>query len=232
MPIRKSTRHQKIIGELGEHLICNWLSRSGFEVARVDHTGIDLIACDPDEDKRIGITVKSRTRIPGTEGTSVRIFGIGDREKLVSACKAFGCEPWIGIYVETFSYADLFLVSLAAYEQAFSIEGRLPTTWRMRRAYLQRYANDANIWQLRIHFEPRRWKWNRDGPVTNVKKYLGRLIEILPEDADLTDVIYELSLMHSLEQRLANADHEPGIPHEEVLAHLREKLGIDFDGQS
>ena len=27
--ISKSTRHQKIIGEFGEHLICNWLSRSG-----------------------------------------------------------------------------------------------------------------------------------------------------------------------------------------------------------
>ncbi len=47
MEIDKSTRHQKIIGEFGEHLICNWLSRSGFEVTIVDHTGIDIIAYDP-----------------------------------------------------------------------------------------------------------------------------------------------------------------------------------------
>ena len=44
MEIIKSSRHQKIIGTFGENLICNWLSRSGFEVAVVDHTGIDIIA--------------------------------------------------------------------------------------------------------------------------------------------------------------------------------------------
>jgi len=47
MSIEKSTRHQKIIGAFGEHFLCNWLSRSGFEVSIVDHTGIDLIAYNP-----------------------------------------------------------------------------------------------------------------------------------------------------------------------------------------
>jgi len=49
MEIEKSTRHQKIIGDFGENLICNWLSRSGFEVSIVDHTGIDIIAYNPKE---------------------------------------------------------------------------------------------------------------------------------------------------------------------------------------
>lgn len=40
--IKKSTRHQHIIGKYGEYLVCNWLSRSGFEVGIVDHTGIDM----------------------------------------------------------------------------------------------------------------------------------------------------------------------------------------------
>ena len=47
MEIIKSPRHQKIIGNFGESLICNWLSRSGFEVAVVDHTGIDIVAYNP-----------------------------------------------------------------------------------------------------------------------------------------------------------------------------------------
>lgn len=37
MEIRKGSRHQKVIGDFGENLICNWLSRSGFEVVLVDH---------------------------------------------------------------------------------------------------------------------------------------------------------------------------------------------------
>jgi len=42
--IEKSTRHSKIIGNFGEQFMANWLSRSGFEVVLVDHTGIDIIA--------------------------------------------------------------------------------------------------------------------------------------------------------------------------------------------
>ena len=74
MDIIKSSRHQKIIGDFGESIICNWLSRSGFEVTVVDHTGIDIIAFNPSTNERLGITVKSRTRKPSTEQESVNLL--------------------------------------------------------------------------------------------------------------------------------------------------------------
>src|SRR5258708_37212280 len=102
--IEKSTRHSKIIGEFGEALLCNWLSRSGFEVTFVDHTGLDVIAYHRSTGRRLGITVKSRTRGAGRESASVNIFfnrkGPGDRAKLLEACTAFACEPWVAVYVE------------------------------------------------------------------------------------------------------------------------------------
>jgi hypothetical protein len=92
--ITKSTRHSKIIGEFGELAFCNWLSRSGFEVTVVDHTGIDVIAYR--EGKRLGITVKSRTRTPGKEKDGVTIFsyqkGKNECEAAKAACNAFACE--------------------------------------------------------------------------------------------------------------------------------------------
>lgn len=92
MDIVKSTRHQKIIGDFGENVICNWLSRSGFEVTRVDHTGIDIVAYNPGTDERLGITVKSRTRRPGTERESVNLLsyqkGRNDREKVLCTAEA------------------------------------------------------------------------------------------------------------------------------------------------
>src|ERR1039458_6168943 len=112
MHINKSTRRQKIVGDFGEHLVCNWLSRSGFEVSRVDHTGIDVVAYNPTIKKRYGITVKARTRKPDREADAVYVFRPGDREKMLAACKAFGCHPWIAIYVESEVAADLFLTSL------------------------------------------------------------------------------------------------------------------------
>jgi len=85
MEINKSSRHQKIIGNFGEQLICNWLSRSGFEVIIVDHTGIDIIAYNPKTMQRIGISVKSRTRNIGKKEEAVYIFsfrkGKNDRKK-------------------------------------------------------------------------------------------------------------------------------------------------------
>ena len=80
MQINRSTRHQKIVGEFGEHLVCNWLSRSGFEVSRVDHTGIDLIAGKPSGKKPYGITVKARTT-RNRETSAVYVFRHGDRGK-------------------------------------------------------------------------------------------------------------------------------------------------------
>ena len=52
MQIEKSSRHQHIIGKFGEYLLCNWLSRSGFEVAIIDHTGLDLVAFNPKTKQR------------------------------------------------------------------------------------------------------------------------------------------------------------------------------------
>lgn len=115
MDITKSSRHQRIIGDYGEMLICNLLSRSGFEVTIVDHTGIDIVAYNPKTEERLGITVKSRTRNAGTEATSVSLLsyrgGKDQRQKVLDACKAFGCLPWIGVYVETTDSADLYLTS-------------------------------------------------------------------------------------------------------------------------
>ncbi len=116
MDIIKSSRHQKIIGDFGESIICNWLSRSGFEVTVVDHTGIDIVAFNPSTNERLGITVKSRTRKPGTEQESVNLLsyqrGKDDREKVQQACRAFACDPWVAVYVETTDEADVYLTSL------------------------------------------------------------------------------------------------------------------------
>ena len=113
MEIKKSSRHQKIIGDFGENLVCNWLSRSGFEVILVDHTGIDIIAYNPSKKQRLGITVKFRTRDAGKEKGSVNVLSYqkekDDRQKLLNACEAFACEPWIAVYVETLEFADLFI---------------------------------------------------------------------------------------------------------------------------
>jgi hypothetical protein len=161
--IVKSTRHQKIIGSFGELLICNWLSRSGFEVAAVDYTGIDIIAYDAIRRKRLGITVKSRTRTKGTENSSVNIFsyqnGKDDRCKTLAACEAFGCEPWIAVYVEATDRADVFLTSLANYDAKYRRTPRAIDDWKMGPKDRERYASDSAVKHVSISFQQGNWAW-------------------------------------------------------------------------
>jgi Holliday junction resolvase-like predicted endonuclease len=160
--IIKSTRHQKIIGQFGEQIVCNWLSRCGFEVAIVDHTGLDIIAYRPETKERLGITVKARTRRVGTESESVNLFSSRheDRKKLVAACDAFGCHPWIGVYVEAADEADMYLTSLAHYDEEYrGAQGRQVEDWKMSEDHRNRYTQDAQVRHLHVTFDRTGWKW-------------------------------------------------------------------------
>ena len=161
MRVTKSTRHQKIIGEYGEMLVCNWLSRSGFEVTLVDHTGIDVLAYHPKTQKRLGITVKSRTRAAGTEKDSVNILSRrgakNDRRKMTAACQAFACEPWIAVYVEMTNFAHLYLTSLTNYDRLYRKKGRKVDDWKMAPTHMRVYEEDPNVKHIRLDFEATDW---------------------------------------------------------------------------
>jgi len=164
MSITKSSRHSKIIGNLGEALVADLLSRSGWETLLVDHVGIDLIAfkCQTGKRKRIGVTVKSRTRTHGKEGDSVNIFykrkGKCDRKKLHDACEDFACEPWLAIYVETEDKADLYLTSLEHYDKKYrGRAGKALNDWKMTPKHRKLYDHDPKVHHLHLEVEPHHW---------------------------------------------------------------------------
>jgi hypothetical protein len=162
--IEKSSHHRHIVGRFGEYLVCNWLSRSGFEVCIVDHTGLDLIAYHPHRKQRLGITVKARTRSPGTEKVGVNLLREtetaqrrSDRQKLLDACDAFGCKPWIAVYVECDSYADLFLTSLHNYDKKYRVSESKIDGWTMTEKRMEEYEQDPETRHVRIEFKPAHW---------------------------------------------------------------------------
>jgi hypothetical protein len=162
-PIVKSTRHSKIIGDFGELAICNWLSRSGFEVAVVDHTGIDIIAYNPRTSQRLGITVRSRTRTVGKEDSSVNLFsyqkGKNERQIASAACEAFGCKLWIAVYVEATDHADIYVTSEANFDAKYRHPGKAIDDWKMGPKHRQMYDSDPAVKHLRIVFEECNWVW-------------------------------------------------------------------------
>jgi Holliday junction resolvase len=180
MEISRGTRHSKIIGDFGEYLVCNWLSRSGFEVSRVDHTGIDVVAYNPSTGRRYGITVKSRTRTSGKESESVYVFRKDDRKKLLDACKAFGCEPWIAVYVESECTADLYLTSLANYDSKYRAgDVSAIDAWGMTPTQMQRYVADTEVRHIHIAFEDENWWRLIDEWGENVSPVVAEALAIL-----------------------------------------------------
>jgi hypothetical protein len=160
MHIERSSRHGSVVGSFGEHLVRNWLSRSGFETSIVDHTGADLVAYSKALNQRLAISVKSRTRVRGTESESVKMFiRQGDREKLLAACEFFNGEAWLAIYVECETVGDLFLTSLKNYDQKYCSrrENVRGAYWAMTPGALLRYRNDPEVKHLRVEFTTENW---------------------------------------------------------------------------
>jgi Holliday junction resolvase-like predicted endonuclease len=157
----KSSRHSKIIGEFGENMICNWLSRKGFEIALVDHTGIDVVAYNPKTEQRYGISVKSRARVEGKENEGVFIFNQveRDRRKLREACESFACDQWIAVYVETSDSADLYLTSLDNYDEKYADKHTKTQSWKMSEDERQKYDNDTEVKHIKIDFHCTHWDW-------------------------------------------------------------------------
>src|SRR5262249_21485925 len=106
--MKKSSNHKKITGDFAEALILYWLSRSCYECARVNHTGIDIIASYK-PGKLIGISVQSRSRYSGTEKESVNLH---EFEKARVACRTFKCTPYSAIVVDCGDVIRCFMLTL------------------------------------------------------------------------------------------------------------------------
>jgi Holliday junction resolvase-like predicted endonuclease len=155
--IAKSTRHSKITGDFAEGLVLYWLSKHGFESARVDHTGLDLIARNPHTSELMGISVKARSRSVGTENSVLNV----DRdniEKLNAACEAFGCAPYFAFVVDAGSAIRCFIVTLQ-YVVTASGE-RKGLQWNMRPKDLERYQSDNQVIMFEFQSKTVRW-WKK-----------------------------------------------------------------------
>ena len=154
--MEKSSRHAKITGDFGEALVLYWLSRSGFECARVDHTGIDLIAKRPRSDERLGISVKSRSRAPGTETSSVNIGHPQDLAKVVAACHAFQCVPYFAVVVDATPRISVFLFAKEHLERLYPNRTGM-IAWSMSPSRVKQYLADSSVRTLEFVIASENW---------------------------------------------------------------------------
>jgi hypothetical protein len=141
--MKKSTRHSKLTGDFGEALILYWLSKNGYECARVDHTGIDIIAAKPGAKRRWGISVKCRSRAEGTENSYLGI-PVTDFDKVGAACDAFGCTPFIALVIDMGQRVLAFILSVE-YFKTIAPPRRRVSAWSMVPKRVNEYLADPKI---------------------------------------------------------------------------------------
>jgi hypothetical protein len=185
--MNKSSRHSKIAGDFGETFLLYWLSKYGYESARVDHTGIDLIAKDPDSNSVLGISVKSRTR---NEGKETEHLGIKNDEldKIYKACKAFQCEPWIAFIIDAAESIQLYLMSIETFLK-YSPKRETSMNFKMRPQWTKKYRHDKEVkwFELKINAKAG-WNGQQEKSFTNLSKVV---ISLHSEERKIELHIYE-----------------------------------------
>jgi hypothetical protein len=157
MNIIKSTRHSKITGDFAEALVLYWLSRDAFECARVDHTGIDLIARNRYTKELMGISVKSRSRVQGQENSVINL-PTGNFVKARTACVNFGCQPWYAIVVDVGDVIRGYLVSLEHLEKIVGPGDGVETRyWKMTSGQQALYEKDPEIKRFELRVQTTSW---------------------------------------------------------------------------
>ena len=161
MEIDKSTRHSKITGDFAEALVLYWLSKYGFECARIDHTGIDLIANNLNTGERFGISVKSRSR---TEGQAKDALYIPTREfaKVQFACEAFGCEPYFAIVIDADNMIRGYILSMSDLKRLCP-PTKANSYWKMGEKDQDTYLSDRAVKSFVLTANTNRWWSGRGG---------------------------------------------------------------------
>ncbi len=151
----KSSRHSKITGDFGEMLVVYWLSKHGIEAGRFDHTGIDIVAANPYTSKTMGISVKSRSRSPGTESEALLIKR-KDLRKAEASCAPFNWEPYFALVVDAGPLMRCFLLSAEYLEEMFPTHV-VTLNWKMDSTNLLSYYDDPNIVVFEMQTRTVRW---------------------------------------------------------------------------
>jgi Holliday junction resolvase-like predicted endonuclease len=152
LTIEKSSNHSKITGDFAEHTVLYFLSKYGYECARVDHTGIDLIAKKKNSNEQmLGISVKGKSRRPGRETSTITIDE-SHVTKVKQACEHFNCVPYFAFVVDAGKEINIFIVSLDKILKIFPPKSK-SISWSLTPKNIQKYEQDPEIQMIRLNYQ-------------------------------------------------------------------------------
>jgi Holliday junction resolvase-like predicted endonuclease len=154
MKILKGTNHAKIAGDFGEAIVLYWLSKHGFEAARINHTGIDLIATRRGTTERMGISVKARTRMRVTRKSDV-LIPLDHFEKIENSCREFGLKPYLSLVIEEGDFIRVYIMPLSCAKKHGVTKKAY--RWYMSEELRMKYAKESAIMRFDLKIDQGNW---------------------------------------------------------------------------
>lgn len=159
----KTKRHNKITGDFGENILEYFLSKNLFETAIIDYVGIDILAVHRKSKKRMGISVKSRSRTIERPKDGVLVPG-SSYQKIIEASSIFSCKPWICFIVDKPKNIEegeifIFLISLndlLDYYPQYKIGKDF--TFSVGKKNIEKYNQKNSIKKLHFNYTQMDWK--------------------------------------------------------------------------
>ena len=121
----------------------------------VDHIGMDIVAKNPHTNELMGISVKSRSRNEGTEGTFISI-PLDSITKLKNACRTFKCNPYFAIVADEANTIVIYILSAATLVKLHK-PGKAVVSWKMGDESKQRYLKHKDIMIVKMTTDNVRW---------------------------------------------------------------------------
>ena len=105
----------------------------------------------------MGISVKSRSRAEGTEGSYISIPN-DNFDKVEKACQAFNCVPYFAIVSDEKDKVYVFILSMSHLRKYSN--GKKVFAWQMTPKHLERYYKDKEIIIFEFNYKNHNW-WNK-----------------------------------------------------------------------
>ena len=160
----RGERHSKITGDFGEHFLLYFLSKFSHETALIDYTGIDILATNKSDEKRMGISVKSRSRKKGKHSLDGCTVKGNEYAKIIRSCNYFNCEPWICFLIDRpnenndIGYIYLFLIPLDVLIKIYPrFQKKQEFTFSMTKKKIEEYQSNPNIYKMKFEYTDKDW---------------------------------------------------------------------------
>ena len=155
MAVKKVQEQNATTDNFSETMAMYWLSKHGYDVVKVEYTGINLLAYHRKKKERLGITVLFCLLPAKKKSVS---FVVPKRKDIFDACATFACMPYVALIVDLVEKSKKIRFYLFPWSEAKNTHTKNgERVWVMDKKQINQYEENEKIKKVVITYDADRW---------------------------------------------------------------------------